>query len=143
MITDFPEVVLAIKEANPDIIDIKFGCVAHWTSPASEENRRKPQQHKVRVLGPVVNGTVDIMTDSGPNMTQRIHTVMAGDLYAIVGREIRLDDVIATLYVGEFDSQNMLEDEAAKLHQLCIMWKHGSLNMQDDDTLGFIQTLLP
>lgn len=119
----------ACIEANREIVELALGC----------EFERFDEIY--RICGRKEKEGVYLVND-GKVWTKEMLEMSRG--ITIIGRPIRLADVLNCLWLGEFDSEIMLKNEQEKCHQICIMWnlRNDSLTEQSDETLSFIANLL-
>lgn len=143
------------KKANPDIVALKPGCRVLWTNPENEETKRKAKQWKCTIIRNWGNGAVSIIDDFHVNTIQATTTVFENDFDEILGREIRLADVLLAIvmhdpirYIAITPHGAWLEIISGKF-QNCMEdsmqgWdmKQDNLELQSEECIEFIYNLL-
>jgi hypothetical protein len=129
---------VACIEANPEIVELKFGCRFHFTE---EYDNYEMGSRDVEDIAIGVNRDGDFLHIVG------IANEYDFDHYSEVqslGRQIRLADVLNAMWLGEFDNNPTLRAEQEKVHQLAIMWNlcKDDLTQQSPETIDFIHSLI-
>ncbi len=128
----------ACIEANPEIMELEFGCklTVNWM-----ENDNDPKYHQT-LYWP------EDMRPNGENSV--IWDNMTGDIVEILGRTIRLADVLLALPAGLYissgglfvESSHGLDGSTALDSKESWDLRHDDLSAQSPETLSFLAGLL-
>lgn len=128
----------ACIKANPEIMELKFGCVIK-TKKFSFENNLETITY---------DGTIGIDREFG--LLGRDNKIFEKDIIEILGREIRLADVLLALTQDRGSrwhmitykkwNANIMRDDVEKF----INWdlKNDNLELQSEETIKFLAELL-
>jgi len=116
-------------EANPEIVELKFGCIV------LDENGI--QEHVIYSVEEFMTGNLKVKLDATAVL------IRADELKCIIGSPIRFGDVLLTLEKNLRPSLQ-LEKYWQTVHALIAFWnlRKDDLNEQSEETLDFIASLL-
>jgi hypothetical protein len=103
-------------ESNPEIVELKFGCEGMWHFPASENT--KGGVIKAVILEKMKIGAIHIFTEENKkrsNLTWRTATILPSDFREIIGRTIRLADVLFTIKHKEIKQEKEMQRKVNEL----------------------------
>lgn len=105
---------VCIKD-NHEILALTPGCRVLWTNPTNEETKRKAKQWKCTVIRNWGNGAISIIDDFHVNTIQATTTVFKNDFDAILGRPIRLADVLYSIKRKEVEQEKEIQRKVSDL----------------------------
>lgn len=116
-----------------DTMELKFGCRIMTNAYSFEPTEEI-----------VVYSLLDYSSPLNEvGLAFRKKPIVSESITKILGREAQLADIIAAMWIGEFDSEVMLKSEQEKVHELCVRWNMKvGLEHQTDETVAFIAELL-
>lgn len=96
--TTYEQLKAKIQAANPEIMELKFGCRGIWNVPASEQKKACKMEAVVldKVLGACIEIFITQENTKKKNLTYRTATIFPSD-FQNHGRDIRLADVLLAL----------------------------------------------
>ena len=133
--TDYDKLKQIIQAANPEIMELKFGCRVRvkrshgWEEPVTVIDSS---------LDGEGDGVISVVDDSG-NVEEELDTTLMPDT-EIFGRPIRLADVLIAM-----EAITWFKDDLPKIGRFCLeIWnlKDDNLDHQSDECKEFLIELL-
>jgi len=124
-------------EANEGIKALEFGCKATWKKPKNEHEAT--ENVPAIVLTNYRNGTLEIYSRFSNHKLWMTMGVFASDLTDVIGRPIRLADVLIIVCYG---ANKAITD--TQILGAISYWdlRKDDLNEQDEATINFIHSII-
>ena len=112
-----------VVEVNPEIMELKFGC---------EVKNKTSNDYRIILRGVAFKGGMPMLCDSGMFRRVNVHYFPIENV-EILGRPIRLADVLHTLDEGSNQEIVVHIDGELGIADEAIIWKNTYWNLQDNN----------